>query len=851
MAASLAVRWGALARPLVHGWRLGGLPAGSAATPADIEAQAEWLALAAPMPVAAALAQAGQAHPEGGLDSLDWVYQCTLPLLDEPEEQGDGAWSLAWAAMPPLTEVWLDDVRLAQSDSEFLPGAVALGATGEVAERTLTLVCRSLDRACLIKRPRPAWKAPMVRHQQLRWWRSSLFGRCPSWTPDVPAIGPLGPLTLQTPGPLQWTTWVCQPRWRDGRGLLRVRAMGQLRPGVGLLGGALTLQGPEGRTVRHDLPVTLLDGGQVRVDVDLALALGDVAPWWPHTHGQPACHAAQVAWQLDDGRTLTQPLAPLAFREARLDTAQGEFNLHIQGLPVFCRGVNLLPPEPKLTDLDEAAWRQALQPYVDAGMNMVRLPGNTRYGSEAFYRSCDALGLMVWQDFMFSNLDYPVGDEAFDALVKAEVLAQVERLSGHGSLVVWCGNSEVSQQALMYAAPRERWFPALFHELMPAWLSEAEADVPYWPSSVHGGGLPCRADVGTTSYYGVGVYLRELSDARRSGLRFATECLGLANEPDARVPGGWAPQNAAIGGDFVAVREHYTRLTSLASADEVLDTATPRGHRLACITSAEVMAEAFEEWRRDTSACRGALIWWGRDVQPGAGFGILDHQGHPKTPWHALKRVLRPRALSFSDEGGNGLFVHAVNETPEAVAGRVHLMLLRADGSRVDEGTLPLPLSVGPWSSGCVAAGDAFDWFLDLNAAYRFGPPPGHVLVARWLDAQGVCQAEHVGLPAGRRLPAVADLGWQVQGPQARPDGGIDVRVTAATFAQSVMVVAPGWVPSDQAFHLLPGVAKVLTLRPATLGARPEALAELHALNGPQVATWLCPALAVGRGEAP
>ena len=30
----------------------------------------------------------------------------------------------------------------------------------------------------------------------------------------------------------------------------------------------------------------------------------------------------------------------------------------------------------------------------------------------------DALGVMVWQDFMFANFDYPAGDEAFAAAVR-------------------------------------------------------------------------------------------------------------------------------------------------------------------------------------------------------------------------------------------------------------------------------------------------------------------------------------------------------------------------------------------------------------------------------------------------
>ena len=59
-------------------------------------------------------------------------------------------------------------------------------------------------------------------------------------------------------------------------------------------------------------------------------------------------------------------------------------------------------------------------------MNMLRLPGTGAYETGAFHDLCDELGILVWQDFMFANLDYPIADEQFRASVTreaAEVLA--------------------------------------------------------------------------------------------------------------------------------------------------------------------------------------------------------------------------------------------------------------------------------------------------------------------------------------------------------------------------------------------------------------------------------------------
>lgn len=850
---------GTAAHALARGWRLCAMPAGQVVEPSALPVEADWQPLPDLMPVAAACAEAGRVAPEGGFDSVDWWYQCRLPesppLASRTGDAQSDAWRLAWPGLATLAEVWLDDVCLLHSDNQFLAGEVPLGPPTSWAGRTLTLVFRSLDLALQTRRPRPSWKAPMVRNQQMRWLRASLFGRTPSWTPNVPLIGPTGPVSLLPPSGLQVTHWRLQSDWlapagsegsddlsSPGVGVLHLQAQGR----ADVSGWQLSLRLRRGSEQHvHALPLVEAPDGQWHMSCDLTLEA--VTPWWPHTHapqGQPALYEACLLWSRQEAGqglppALTQELAPIGFRHVSLETAdadgRADFCLKVNGRPVFARGASMLPPDPLRFDLSEQAWREALQPYVDGGMNMLRLPGNIVYGSEAFYRGCDALGLMVWQEFMFSNMDYPGDDPAFQAGVRREVEAMVPRLASHPSLTVLCGNSEVSQQALMYAAPRGRWAPALFHELMPAWLREWGLSVPYWPSSVHGGSFPCRADVGTTSYYGVGVFLRPLEDARRSGLRFATECLAFSNEPMEPVANGWVPNDPAITGNFAEVRDHYLREMFKVDSQALAAQAPQRYLDMNRVASAEVMAAAFEEWRRDSSACRGALIWFGRDVQPGAGFGILDHAGHPKAPYHTLRRALQPRALSFSDEGCNGLFLHAINETHEHLTGHVSLTLYRADGQRADAGQLPL--TAKPWSCTTLPLEDAFEWFIDLSWAYRFGPPVAHVMSARWLSADGQLLAEHIGLPAGRDLPLQEDLGWQVSllphaetsdtagvGPQA-----VTLQLQAQRFAQSVLVDAPGWVADDQAFHVLPGEPRAVTLRAAV--PAPARVIEVRALN--------------------
>ena len=114
-------------------------------------------------------------------------------------------------------------------------------------------------------------------------------------------------------------------------------------------------------------------------------------------------------------------------------------------------------------------------------MNMLRVGGTMAYETDAFYDSCDELGVLVWQDFMFANMDYPSGDADFAHSVTAEAQQLLRRLQGRPSLAVLCGNSEVEQQAAMWGAGKELWSPALFHELLAQVTQRICPGVAYWP----------------------------------------------------------------------------------------------------------------------------------------------------------------------------------------------------------------------------------------------------------------------------------------------------------------------------------------------------------------------------------
>ncbi|MBK7549122.1 MAG: hypothetical protein IPI20_15425 [Rhodoferax sp.] len=122
-----------------------------------------------------------------------------------------------------------------------------------------------------------------------------------------------------------------------------------------------------------------------------------------------------------------------------------------------------------------------------AGMNMLRVAGTMAYEDDHFFDACDEQGMLVWQDFMFANMDYPGDDAAFMASVTVEVRQQLQRRQAAASLALLCGNSEVEQQAAMWGASRELWRSTLFDDTLAQLCNEHAPGTPYWPSSAHGG----------------------------------------------------------------------------------------------------------------------------------------------------------------------------------------------------------------------------------------------------------------------------------------------------------------------------------------------------------------------------
>lgn len=782
---------------LSEGWSLLLTERGAYALPGDLPPDVDDVPAIVPGTVAAALEAAGRfdrEKPEPLIDSDAW-YRRSLA------GKAPGPVILRFDGLATIGEVYLDDRLVLSFDSMFQRHDVPVTLTGN---ETLSICFRALKPHLEKTGPRARWRPRLMNSQGLRLVRTTPLGFMPGWCPEIHAVGPWRPVSLVRPGENRIFDLSISTEFVNHEG--------------GILAVAFSCDGPA-RDLRlicngHETGFSFTDG---RYSAELRLP--DAKPWWPHTHGEPGLY--DVTLRIDGKTTL---LARTGFRSVVVDrSADGnDFAVLVNGEKIFCRGAVWTTADIVKLPGDRAAYEPWLRLAKDAGMNMIRIPGIATYESQDFFALCDELGLLVWQDFMFANFDYPAGDPDFVIHVKKEISRLLSATQASPSLAILCGGSEIHQQGAMLGLPERIWKGAFCEEILADLAARYRPHLPYVVNSPSGGALPFYSNAGVAHYYGVGAYKRPLEDARRANVRFAAECLAFSNLSGTEtLAGGKAgiPRDAGADWDFEDVRDHYLGDLYGVNPQELRQNDFDRYLMLSRAVTGEVMEATFSEWRRPGSTCNGALVFTFQDVMPGAGWGVVGVDGLPKPAWYALKRSFRPVQVVFADEGTNGLDVHLLNETSGSLPVSLEITCLRDGRLPVVSGRRELTLSArGRESLACT---DLFGAFFDTSYAYRFGPPSHDVSVARLRHGEtGVILAETFHFPLGRPA-ALHDA--EISTALVEDSSGFWLELETDLFAQSVDLDVPGYHLADNWFHLAPGQKKRVRLIAQASAADPPA----------------------------
>lgn len=559
--------------------------------------------------------------------------------------------------------------------------------------------------------------------------------------------------------------------------------------------------------------------GRARTEIEIA----DPVLWWPNGLGAQALHRLSVTVA---GETVTRQIG---LRRIDLvttpDSVGARFAFEVNGHEVFCRGANWIPADALAGRITQDGVRELLQSAVDANMNMIRIWGGGRYEPSWFYDLCDEMGLMVWQDFMFSCHLYPATDD-FLSEVDAEVREQVSRLNHHACIALWCGDNELLGALNWFEISRtnrDRYLVAYdrLNRTIERALKDTAPAAIWWPSSPSPG-LMSFGDAwhddrsGDMHFWSVWHEGRDFDHYRDVSPRFCSE-FGFQSYPSME-----AIRQFAAPVDFnIAAPVMESHQKNAGGNARIAETMFryfrfPVGFEnfvyLSQVQQGLAIKTAVTHWRSLKPHCMGTLYWQLNDTWPVCSWSSLDYGGNWKLLHHMARDFFAP-VLVTAIPVADGIELRAINDTLEPVTLEVDTYAVALSGEVRQLATqkptvLPdAALTVTMIANGTLGA----DEVLSFTWRSPGAPVQGDIFAPRAWKTYDL-------LPAGlTHTVASSDTGWTIT-------------VTAQRLGLFVTLEAdlPGRF-SDNAFTLFPGYPAEVTFTPKTPGATPVfTLRDLH-----------------------
>ena len=383
--------------PLEEGWELLAAAPGCYTSPEQLDelALSSWQPALVPGTVMGTL-QKNQRRRKWdfeqpvAVDAQDWWYRCSFVM--SPIESGRQM-ILHFDGLATVVDVWLNGKHILWTDNMFRAYEIDISAL-LVEDNVIVLRFFSLQACLAEKKPRPRWRPQLMNHQQLRWWRTTLLGYIPGWSPPVPPIGPWRPLYIEERTRFSFEHVHLQATLRDDQsGLVTVGASARIIAAPLPISSTLIVDEQEfSLTCQPHAHGFTLQGDAVLARVD---------PWWPHTHGAQPLYPVAIRLHYADGSIVTADCGRVAFRRIELvrGVAHDDFGFRVNGVDIFSRGACWTPLDIVTLRGTPEAYSSALALVRQAGMNMLRVSGTMVYETDLFYDLCDESGLLVWQRF--------------------------------------------------------------------------------------------------------------------------------------------------------------------------------------------------------------------------------------------------------------------------------------------------------------------------------------------------------------------------------------------------------------------------------------------------------------------
>ena len=430
--------------------------------------------------------------------------------------------------------------------------------------------------------------------------------------------------------------------------------------------------------VLDDAELVISDGDKIVSRVPAAVAKGsnrlkaslkvrNPRLWWCNGMGKPELYdftASVVA----GGKTIVSRTDRVGIRTVRLEQEKDEygrnFRFILNGVPVYAKGVNAIPFDNILTEVDSETYLRHLVPAVEANINMIRVWGGGIYESDDFYNQCDSLGIMVWQDFVFSCSLYPSQGQLLENM-KVEFAENIRRIRNHPSLALWCGNNEL-HYSWRSAKMRKNNTPEQMQELWKMYMDQNDAIeaaldtlcsyIDYQPSSpFRGWDLDEIPTEGDRHYWAVLAGLEPVSSLEREKSRFFSE-YGYESFDYYESLVKYAPfeKDQSIYSDVMLwhQRQGYNALRANGNIVKYVSDNYPEPKSFkdtlyaSHVLQADIIKLAIEAHRREKGFCWGSLYWQLNNCWPVSSDSSIDYYGNWKSLHYAVRRAFADKLVS-------------------------------------------------------------------------------------------------------------------------------------------------------------------------------------------------------------
>lgn len=546
--------------------------------------------------------------------------------------------------------------------------------------------------------PLPHWNPPAER----LYVRKSQMSFGWDWARRVPTVGIAGGVRLElSRGVFSDDLWL----------------QGQL---VGESGGLLTAETEYTPHESFDAEIALfVDGEECLREhvtfhaghphrVNLSHTLMVARRWEPRERGVP--HLYDVELRVTrQGEVIHRLDGRVGIRSVELDLGtpgEPRFRIVVNGEPLFVKGENWIPMDLLHTRPSDAELVRYLELLIAGGVNFLRVWGGGIIERPAFYRACDELGLLVWQEFPYACGVYPA-HEAFVEEARREAEDIVKRLRSHTCLALWCGNNENEVLAERYL-PELRRHP-IHHQVLPEVVAQLDPLRPYWPGSPGSVSPEEPADSpregdrhnwdawngwqGTEFIDDRALFCSEFGFQALPQRETLETCLPL---DDLWTPGQVSAPAGPSPGALLA--RHGAQLDKLFSRSS--EYAYPRDlDSFIAATQAlqaDTIARTVLHYRRSGSG--GVIVWNYTSAWPSACWALIDWYRRPKQAYYAARRAFEPLTLGIEpvDASAEVYAAYLTLDRRAACAGRVELTLRALDSGEEHEQVTALVSFEGP-----------------------------------------------------------------------------------------------------------------------------------------------------------